>query len=127
MLTPDLVKNAVLVSWYQLHGRKCLLFDFHGTFSEDEATAAIKRWKEEASGLKPGEKTDLIWNCIEMKKYTGGAARLWKNAMAQFKDSTEFVWLVSSNPFIRMGAKTVTFLLPLKLKAVNSIDEIPAR
>lgn len=126
MSTSNPEENGVLVFWFQLHGKRCLRFDFHGSFSEEEAIFAIERWKNEVSNMKPGEEVDLIWNCLDMKKYTAGAAKIWKNAMSNFSNTTGFIWLVSTNPFIKMGAKTVTFLLPLKLKPVSSIEEIPA-
>lgn len=116
--------NEVIISWKEVNNKKYLHFSFQGSFTEKEATPAIKKWEESFHKIPTGTKVDLIWNCLEMSRYSAGAAKLWKSAMSTMNPKIDTIWLISSNTFIRMGAKTVTFLLPINLKAVSSEYEI---
>lgn len=122
-MTTTLIET-VDISWKSANNKKYLKFDFRGALSEEIAQVAITSWQKEFARLNSGEKVDLIWNCLEMNKYSAKAAKMWKQAMNEFKDQTADVWLVTNNTFIKMGAKTVTFLLPINLKVVSSEYEI---
>ncbi len=124
MATNELLTDEVAISWDQKKGKRFLKFLFQGSFTEAQAEPAIHKWKQEFETLASDEKIDLIWNCLEMTKYSAGAAKLWKNAMSVLNPKIDQIWLVSSNTFIKMGAKTVTFLLPINLKVVASEYEI---
>lgn len=124
MSSQDILVSEVVISWRELKSKKYLEFVFLGDFSESEAEEAIEKWDQLFSSIPESQKANLIWNCNEMKKFTSGAAKIWKGAMSKFGHKIDTIWLISSNSFIRMGAKTVTFLLPVNLKAVTSEDDI---
>lgn len=124
MVHQDSLIDEVVISWQEKNGIKRLNFLFNGNFTEKEAVSAIKKWEKEFASIPQGQKVELIWNCLEMRKYSPGAAKTWKNAMSKMNSKIDTVWLVSSNTFIRMGARTVTLLLPIKLKPVSSEFEI---
>jgi len=104
--------------------KRYLKFTFKGSLSEEVAAGSISSWRSEFSKIKAGEKVDLIWDCLEMSKYSAKAAKMWKETMKELNDKVDCIWLISTNTFIRMGAKTITFLLPINLKVVSSEAEI---
>lgn len=124
MLTETMSINEVALSWLEKGNKKYLRFLFNGDFTESEAYPAIENWDMEFAAVSLGSKVDLIWNCLEMKKYSAGAAKLWKNAMNKHNPKIETIWLVTSNTFIKMGARTVTFLLPINLKVVSTEAQV---
>ena len=125
MTTTKLLTNEVTVLWVKKGEKNVLKFTFLGDLTEESASLALTRWRSEFSKIDKGTKVDLIWNCLEMRKYSGKSAKLWKQAMSAMKDKIDKVWLVTNNTFIRMGAKTVTFLLPIQLNVISSEKEIP--
>ncbi len=124
MSVSDTSLDEVEIAWDDRSQKKFLRFKFHGDLSEAAANAAIVKWRLEFQKIPMGTYTDLIWNCLDMKKYSSKAAKMWKEAMSEMKDKISCVWLVTDNTFIRMGARTVTFLLPVTMKVVRSEDEI---
>lgn len=124
MAAQELLTDEVVISWHQQKNKRYLKFLFNGSFTEAQATPAIEKWKKELKTISSGEKIDLIWNCLKMSKYSAGAAKIWKDAMSELNPKIDQIWLISSNTFIRMGARTVTFLLPINLKVVSSEYEI---
>ena len=116
--------DEVVISWDQKRDKRYLKFLFQGSFTEVEAEKAIEEWEREFSNIGTGEKTDLIWNCSKMSRYNAGAAKIWKDAMSELNPKIGQIWLVTTNTFIKMGARTVTFLLPLNLKVISSESEI---
>lgn len=123
-MTQENLISEVAIRWHHSKGKRYLKFDFRGSFTEVEAEPAIYKWKFELDAIAEDEKADLIWNCLEMDKYSAKAAKLWKGAMTEMNPKIDQIWLVSTNTFIKMGARTVTFLLPINLTVVSSEEEI---
>lgn len=116
--------DQIIISWEQKSGKKYLKFSFKGSLTEEVAGDSIMSWKREFSQVKAGDKVDLIWDCLEMSKYSAKAAKMWKDTMKELNNKVDCIWLISTNTFIRMGAKTIIFLLPINLKVVSSEEEV---
>ncbi len=118
-------KDEVLLSWVEKSGKKYLRFSFRGNLTEEIAKSTIDNWMTECkTNLEEDEKIGLIWNCLEMKKYSPMAAKLWKNALKECNIDMEEIWLVTTSSFFKMGARTITMLTKYKLKTVSSESEI---
>jgi hypothetical protein len=117
--------DTVLLTWLQFGDRKALRFGFEGHLTEEIAENTILEWRKAFSErLNEGEQAIIIWNCLGMKKYAASAAKLWKNSMPEFNHQIADIWLITTNPFFKMGARTVTMLTKFKLKTASSEDEM---
>ncbi len=120
MTTEEPLKKVVEIKWVQQANKSLLKFEFLGPLDENQANDAIDTWRKEFEKVGNSEKVDLIWNCLAMERYSAKSAGLWKDAMAEFKEKIDTIWLVTTNTFIKMGAKTITFLLPVNLRVISS-------
>lgn len=116
--------NKVDIKWTLQSGTKFLRFSFSENFDTETAERAVLKWEEEFSKIKDEDKIHLIWNCLAMKKYSADSAQIWKKAMTKMHSKVDTIWLVSNNIFFKMGAKTITFLLPINLIVVDSESSI---
>ncbi len=104
-------------------GVECIHFVFRGHFSEADAMVAVERWRA-LLVARPGKRLPHVWVCEEMTGYDGRARHLWTESMREFVHQIDDVWLVSTSPLIRLGAKLVTKFLPITLRPVWSEREI---
>ncbi|MEM9327723.1 MAG: hypothetical protein AAGA85_18790 [Bacteroidota bacterium] len=116
--------DGVQQQWLEIENRKYLSFQFIGHLTDDVAKRAIAEWQAHFDqNIAPLEKAGIVWNCLEMTKYSPGAALSWKNALPQFNSRISEIWLITTNPFFKMGARTVTMLTSFKLNVVSSDEE----
>ena len=115
--------DCVKQYWQQIHDDKYLIFEFQGHLNDDVAKVAVKEWAQHFRSLGPLEKTNIVWNCQKMSKYSPGAAISWKNALPKFSHQISGIWLITTNPFFKMGARTVTMLTSFKLNLASSYDD----
>ncbi len=117
--------DDVLLTWDRKNDKRFLRFSFKGHLTEEVAKSAISNWKKEfGSNVTDGERVNIIWNCLEMKKYSPLAAKVWKNALLELSDKIDDIWLITTNPFFKMGARTMTMLTSFKLRSASSESEI---
>lgn len=120
-MTSEIVGNSVRIDWHKIKSTNFLRFTFEGLLEEKAATEAIAEWKKH---LESGQKTPIIWDCLEMKDFEKSAAMLWKKALAELSDQTGTIWLISKNPLIKLGAGMVTIVSGIKVRNVRSMEEI---
>lgn len=111
------------IEWIQKGGKKCLQFIFHGKLSEEDARSAVEKWRQTFSSSSQ-EKIILIWDCQKMSDYDQQARTLWQNTCKEMKDRIEVIWVITNSILIRMGASVISVFTSLKIKVVNSENEI---
>ena len=115
----------VKIFWHQVNGVRFLKFVFSDRLIETEAQKAIKIWEQEfAQNVPPDSEIDMIWDCQNMKGYEAKAALAWKNTMQKLSSSIRNIWLITTNPLIKLGANSVTIFLPVNLKVVSREEEV---
>lgn len=116
--------DAVNIQWRNIEDEKFLIFEFQGNLTEAEARKAVASWHRELEKNVPlFEKVNVAWDCSQMKKYEAKAALVWKSALPSFSQSIEDIWLITTNPFFKMGARTVTLLTDFKLHLASSSED----
>lgn len=116
--------NTELV-WIEKNNKPFLKFIFQGHFSEDEAKPALQSWKKEfALKLKPAEKTNIIWDCINMTGFDPKVKSSWQQTLKELSPQIDGIWVISSSSIIRLAATTMGMLSQYSIKAVNNESEI---
>ncbi len=116
--------DRVTQEWASIGASKYLIFRFKGHLTDDVAKTAVAEWEDNfRNKLGADQHANIVWNCLEMSKYSTGAALSWKKALPKFSQQIGDIWLITTNPFFKMGAKTVTMLTSFELKVVSSHEE----
>ena len=110
------------IKWLEKNGKKYLHFLFEEHLTEQSAKDGIQKWQSQCAGYD--NKIRIIWDCTLMKGYDTQARVTWHEALKEMKNSIEVIWLVSTSPLIRMGASIMSMLMPFKIIAVSSEQEI---
>ena len=114
----------VLLKKTEINGKPFLQFDFNGHLTVEAAHEAIGKWK---TMLTENEKTNLIYNCLEMTNFDTAARKAWQSTMAELKPQTGRIWIISSNAFILGAAKTMGLLTGFDIKIAKSIESVIAQ
>lgn len=114
--------NHVTVQWQTLEEHSYLRFSFIGELTVQEALKAVDHWRVESD--KSENRIDLIWNCLEMTGFEGEARKIWQKTMSEQKNKTGNIWLVVTNPLIRVSARTIALLTGYNLKTVTREADI---
>lgn len=118
-------ENNVIQIWEEKGGKPFLKFVFIGHLTEEVTRKTVEKWKSDIeSKIQPGEKIDLIWNCVKMTGYESKARVIWQDTMKDLFEKTGQIYLVSTNPLFKIAAKTMTLLTKFNLKAVSSEADI---
>ena len=113
------------VVWTNRAGKRFLKFVFNGHFSEEQAIPAIASWKKEFSqNMSPGQKTNIIWDCLNMTGFDPKVKSKWQEVLKEQSGYIDDIWIISKNPIIRLAATTMGMLTKYRIKAVNSESDI---
>ena len=115
--------KSLKIDLYLLKEEECLKFTFKDKFKGDDAESAVEEWKDLFASLN-GEKTLLIWDCMEMTGYETKARIAWQQAMKDLKDQIDCVWLITNSKIIKAGAKLMSAFTKFTIKVVGSENEI---
>ena len=102
----------------------CITFTFTGEFKEVDALEGIEEWRNIFEPLDT--KVSLVWDCLKMTGFESGARVAWQKAMKEMGDRIDKVWLISSSPVIRTGAKLMSTFTKFKIKSVKTHEEVLA-
>ena len=111
------------MEWIQKSGKSCLKFTFQGSFKEQDAQAAIAKWRE-ALATKPGERIIHIWDCLAMKDYEQQARTMWSETCKDLKDQIDVIWVVTNSLLIKMGATVISVFTSMNIRVVSSEEDI---
>lgn len=115
------VNTAVSLKDHMVSGKRFLQFNFKGHLDLESAAEAITEWK---TRLAPNQKTNVIYNCLEMSGFDTPARKLWQSAMSELKPMTGCIWVISSNAFILGAAKTMGLLSGYDIKVTKSLEGV---
>jgi hypothetical protein len=118
-----MISDNPIIEWCKKAEKHCLKFIFKEGLTEQDADAAIARWRQ---NIQTAEEKSivLIWDCRKMKGYDSAARVKWTEALKQFKSRIETIWLISESPIVRMGASVMGLALSVKIKAIKSETDI---
>ena len=111
------------VEWVQKAGKNCLKFTFQESFKEQDAKAAIEKWRE-ALATRPGERIVHIWDCLGMEDYDQSARTKWSETCKDLKDQIDVIWVVTNSLLIKMGATVISVFTSLNIKVVSSEADV---
>lgn len=111
------------IEWTNKSGKQCLRFTFSGKFTEQDAVPALEKWRQSFAS-KPGERIPMIWDCLNMNDYDYEARTLWQNACKEMKDQIDSIWVMTNSLLIRMGASVISVFSSLRIKVVDSEEDI---
>ena len=111
------------ISRLMLGSRACLKFTFRGHLSGEDSTRAIREWRQ-AFQTMDGKSFTLIWDCLHMGGYDHDARTAWTRTLVEMKPKIEAIWLVTTSPIVKMGAKVMGMFSGLTIHIVKSEDEI---
>jgi len=111
------------IEWIQKAGKNCLKFTFQQSFKEQDAQAAIERWRA-ALATRPQERIVHIWDCLGMKDYDQSARTMWSDACKELKGQIDVIWVVTNSLLIKMGATVISVFTSLNIRVVSSEADI---
>ncbi len=111
------------MEWVRKEGRDCLKFTFQESFREQDAQAAIDKWRAELA-TKPQERVVHIWDCLRMKDYEQQARSMWSEACKDLKGQIDVIWVVTNSLLIKMGATVISVFTSLNIRVVSSETDI---
>jgi hypothetical protein len=114
----DTVKSVKL-DWVQVNGKNCLRFTFVGMFTKEDAESASDEWKKHFT-QENGEKTVIIFNCLNMEDYEPLARVTWQNTIKSLKSEIKGIWVVTDSKLIASGAAIMGVFTSFAIKAVAS-------
>ena len=121
------MENDIELFWTKINERDCLRFKFGKQLSRSEAELAIKQWKEAFQSHNTGRKTDLVWDCSELKDYEPMARVVWQSALKELGGQIGKIWLISPSKIIRAGASMMSLFTKFAIKAVPTQEAIEMR
>lgn len=104
-----------------ISGKSFLQFDFKGHLDMESALAAINDWKQQ---LSTNQKTNLIYNCVDMTGFDTSARKAWQSALSELKSNTGSIWIISTNAFILGAAKTMGLLSGYDIKISKTMEGV---
>ncbi len=119
------IESITSLEWTVINNEKYLVFNFHGHFSEDVAYDTIMKWRREFGPIiKSGEKTNVIWNCLDMTGFDASSRREWQTTLSRYHHYIDTIWIVTTSPLFRLTAQSMSWVTKYTLKAARSIDEV---
>jgi len=115
--------SAPTVAWADFAGRSCLQFTFEGHLTLEGARCGIADWRARLDE-RPAGPVDLVWSCTAMEGYDPRARKAWQEALSELKPRTGVIWVVSTQPVNRIGARVMNLFVDLDVRAVASESEI---
>jgi len=113
------------LKWQTIDGKRYLKFIFFGHFSVKKAVPAIVEWRKEfEKELSPGQKVNIIWDCIEMTGFDPNVKKTWQKTLKELNKQIDQIWIISKNPMIRVAALTMGVFTNYKIKAVVNESDI---
>ena len=112
------------IEWVQKSGKNCLKFTFQESFKEQDAKAAIDKWREALATRPPQERIVHIWDCLGMKDYDQSARTKWSETCKDLKDQIDVIWVITNSLLIKMGATVISVFTSLNIKVVSSEADI---
>ena len=113
------------LKWETINGKRFLKFIFDGHFSAKAAAPAIIEWRKEFDNEIPaGQKVNIIWDCLKMTGFDPNVKSTWQKTLKELREKISEIWIVSSNPVIRVAALTMGVFSNYKIKTVISEDDI---
>lgn len=111
------------IAWIKKSGKDCLKFTFNGKFTDQDAGAAVDKWRK-LFAVKKQDKVILIWDCLNMHDYDQHARNLWQSACKDMKDQIAIIWVITNSFLIKMGASVISVFTSLKIKVVSDEKDI---
>ena len=116
-------QKSLEIELYNLKNEDWLKFTFKGKFKGEDAITGVEEWKNIFAPIE-GEKTALIWDCLEMTGFESKARTTWQQGMKELKDKIDTIWLITNSKIIKAGAKLMSAFTKFNIKVVKSEDEI---
>ena len=111
--------------WTETNDKLFLKFVFKGYLSLEQAAPAIENWKKEFElKLSPGQRTNIIWDCLEITGFDPKVKKIWQDTLKELSAQIDNIWLISTNSIIRLAATTMGMFSRYSIKVVNSEAEI---
>lgn len=109
------------IVWHNIDTKRYLKFVFEGHFSEEQALPAIEKWRKLFSEEVPeGQKVNIIWDCLAMTGFEPKVKTTWQKILKELSPKIQDIWIVSTNPMIRVAALTMGLFSNYKIKtAIN--------
>ena len=116
--------SSAEIQWKTIGGKRFLKFIFHGHFTEKEAVPAITQWRDEFQKEIPaGHRVNIIWDCLDMSGFDPHVKNTWQKTLKEHRGQVHEIWIISTNPVIRVAALTMGLFSNYKIKtAVSELD-----
>jgi len=113
------------MEWKTIEGKRFIKFTFHGHFSAKEAIPAISQWRNEFQKEIPaGHKVNIIWDCLDMSGFDPNVKKTWQKTLKDHSGQIREIWIISTNPVIRVAALTMGLFSSYKIRTVISEMDI---
>ena len=113
------------LEWKTIAEKRFLKFTFHGHFSAEEAVPAITEWRKEFEKEVPsGQKVSIIWDCMQMTGFDPDVKNTWQKTLKEFSNNVQEIWIISTNPLIRVAALTMGVFTNYKVKTAIKESDI---
>jgi len=110
------------VSWHTVKGRRCLVVEFPGTLTEEEARTILDELLAQVREAK--DPVHLIWDCRNMSSYSPTAFAAWRQELQGIRSRLSEICCITSSPFIRLGARALGMALRLDVHPCSSEEDV---
>lgn len=111
------------IEWCSSFNKKCLLLRFSGEFQETDATKAIGFLNKLFTSIK-SDKTDMVWDTLEMTHYNSAARIVWQQMLKQNKQSIGSIYVITKSLFVKAGVRLMSMFSSLDIQCLSSMNEI---
>jgi hypothetical protein len=113
--------SSAELHWRTIDGKRFFKFTFHGHLTAKEAMPAIIQWRNEFQKEIPdGHKVNIIWDCLDMSGFDPNVKKTWQKTLKEHSNQIREIWIISTNPVIRVAALTMGLFSNYKIKTVVS-------
>ena len=115
--------TSTKVDIFEKNNKKYIRFIFYGHFDVHDAEHSLDKWKE-INSENPAQKYTIIWDCLRMTGYDHDSRVVWQSALNELKSQIDVIWIITRSKMFKMGAAVMTLMTDIKLKAVETEDDI---
>lgn len=108
--------------WTSIRGRQCLLIEFYGRLTSQEAVRGGDEMKAEIEAAEGA--VTIVWDCRQMASYEAMAFAAWKQRLSRVANLVDEIHCVTESSFIRLGASALGMAIRKSIKIAPSLEEL---
>ena len=110
------------VHWTSIKGRRCLLIEFNGCLSTEEAVRGGDAMRAEIQAC--AEPVTIVWDCRMMENYTVKAFEAWRQRLSAVAAQVDQIHCVTVSTFIKLGASALGLAIRKSIKTAPSLESL---